>query len=191
MDAQFWIYIVIGIIYLVSTLLKKKDQPAPEVPESERTERRRPVTSQAPSTEGPRQLTFEELLREITEGKQAQKRQPEAQTVPKYEPETVPEYEPYEKDPGEEARSLEDVDFNEADSAKRWKPYEEIPAHSFERKSLEETLYLEKSEIKFGKFEAFEKKDRRRLLDDYIRIIRDPQSLKQAVVMSEILKRKF
>lgn len=183
MDAQFWIYIVIGIIYLVSRMLKKPEQATPEPPERQQREPRRTVANEAPSTEIPRQLTFEELLREITEGKQAQKRQPEPQAVPKYEP--------YEKDPGEEARSLEKVDFDEAASAKQWKPYEEIPVRTVERKSLEETMRLEDTVISFGKFEAFEKKDRRRALDDYIKIIRNPASLRQAVVMSEILKRKF
>lgn len=183
MDAQFWIYIVIGAIYLLSRMLKKQEQESPQAPEKQQPEGRRPVLRESAPTEIPRQLTFEELLREITEGKQADKRQPEAEAAPMYEP--------YEKDRGEEARSLEEVNFDEADNAKRWKPYEQIPAGGFERKSLEETLYLEKNEIKFGKFESFEKRGRRRLLDDYMKIIRNPESLRQAVVMSEILKRKF
>jgi len=167
----------------LSRLLKKPEQTTGEAPESQRPDKKRPSQVPQPSTETRRQLTFEELLREITEGKQAQKQQ--------RAPEPAPAYETYEKDPGEEARSLERVDFDEAKNANRWKPYEQIPARSFERKSLEETLRLEDTVVNFGKFEAFENKHRARLLDDYIKILRNRATLRQAVVMSEILKRKF
>ena len=183
MDAQFWIYVVILAVFFLSRLLKKPEQATGEAPESQRPGRRAPARTSQPSTETPRQLTFEELLREITEGKQAQKHTPE--------PEPVPAYESYETDPGEEARSLEDVNFDEADNANRWKPYEEIPARTVERKSLEETLRLQDTAINFGKFHAFETKHRARSADEYIKLIRNPTTLRQAVVMSEILKRKF
>lgn len=183
MDAQFWIYIVILAIYFLTRLLKKPEQATGEAPETQRPEKRAPARTHQPPTETPRQLTFEELLREISEGKHAQKHKPE--------PEPVPAYESYEKDPGEEARSLEEVNFEEADNAGRWKPYEEIPPGAVERRSLEETLRLEDTVISFGKFHAFETKHRTRLADEYIKLIRNPTTLKQAVVMSEILKRKF
>ena len=181
MDAQFWIYVAIGVIYFLSTLLKKKEPVPGESPDAQQTERTPRRQVEEPS--GERQLTFEELLREITEAKQVQRPAPQ--------PEVVPRYESYEKDPGEEARSLEKVDFDEAENARKWKAYEEIPARSFERKSLEETLRLEDTKVDFRKFEAFERKNQRKLLDDYVKMIRNPETLKQAVVMSEILKRKF
>ena len=183
MDAQFWIYVVIIAIYFLSRLFKKPEQAPKESPESERPERRGPLRTDLPPAEVPRQLTFEELLREITEGKQAQKQQ--------REPEPVPAYDSYEKDPGEEARSLEQIDLNTPENANRWKPYEEIPVRAVERKSLEETLRLGDTVINFNKFEAFENRSRTRLLDDYLKIIRNPATLRQAMVMSEILKRKF
>jgi hypothetical protein len=183
MDAQVWIYIIIGVIYFLSRLLKKPEQAPGEVPEPQNRERRIPRPPGQPATDQPRPLTFEELLREITEGKQVQQRQPER--------EVVTEYKSYEKDLGEEARSLEDVDFNEADRAEKWKPYEEVPARSQERKSLEETMRLEDTVVDFRRFQAFEKKNQRKLLDDYSRLLRNPVTLKQAVVLSEILKTKF
>ena len=183
MDAQFWIYVVIVAIYFLSRLFKKPEQETGKAPESHHPEKRVPSQTHQPPNAMPRQLTFEELLREITEGKQAEKQQ--------RAPEPAPAYEPYEKDPGEEARGLERVDFDEAENARKWKPYEEIPVRALERKSLEETLRLEDTVINFGKFEAFENKQRTRLLDDYIKIIRNPATLRQAVVISEILKRKF
>jgi hypothetical protein len=183
MDAEFWIYIVIGAIYFLSRLFKKQEQPTGESPEPQRPERRIPGQSGPPPTDAPRPMTFEELLREITEGKQAQKRPP--QPVPQ------PEYESYEKDIVDEARSLEETNFEETERATKWKAYEGIPASNIERRSLEETLRLEDTVVNFRKFDVFENKDQNRLSDDYIRILRNPQTLKQAVVMSEILKRKF
>ena len=183
MDAQFWIYIIIGIIFFLSRLLKKPEQASGESGEAPvpggRTTRQQPQ----PSADAPRPLTFEELLREITEGKQGQKRQPQR--------EVVPEYESYEKDPGEEARSLEEVTYDEEEQVSRWKPYEEIPVRAAERRSLEETLRLEDTVMDFRKFDAFEQRVKKKLSEDYIKIIRNPETLKQAVVMSEILKRKF
>lgn len=187
MDAQFWIYIAIGAIYFLSRFFKKPEEGAGEIPEPRRTEKQRPVNAGVPRPET-RQLTFEELLREITEGKQAQ-RKPEPE--PELELEPVPVYEKYEQTLAEEGRSLEEVDFNEADRAVRWKSYEEIPPRTEERRSLEETMRLEDTKVDFGKFAAFENKQRKRLLDDYVKLIRNPESLRQAVVMSEILKPKF
>lgn len=182
MDNQLWIYVIIGVIYLLTRLFKKPVEGAGEAQETQEPEMRRTRT-QPPPTEVPRQLTFEELLREITEGKQA--RPPQREPEPVYE-----QLEPYEKELGDEARSLERVDFDEVEAATRWKPYEEIPVVT-ERKSLEETMLLEDKKIEFGKFESFERKDQSRLLHNYIMLMRNPESLKQAIVMSEILKRKF
>jgi hypothetical protein len=184
MDAQFWIYIVIGVIYFLSRLLKKPEQAPGEGPDSQQPQRGRQAQA-GQGTEKPRQMTFEELLREITEGKQAQ---PQA---PRPRPRQEPQYETLEKDLGDEARSLERVDFDEAENARVFQKYEEAKSLALERRSLEETLKLEDTVVDFKRFEAFEKKKRRNVLQDYIKIIRNPESLKHAVVMSEILKRKF
>ncbi len=186
MDAQFWIYVAIGAIYFISRFFKKPEEGAGEIPEKQQHEKRRSVNADLPRAET-RQLTFEELLREITEGKQAQ-RKPEP--GPELELEPVPVYEKYEQELAGEAKSLEEVNVNEPERV-RWKPYEEIPPRAQERRSLEETLRLEDTKVDFGKFVAFENKQRKKLLDDYVKLIRNPESLRQAVVMSEILKRKF
>jgi hypothetical protein len=43
----------------------------------------------------------------------------------------------------------------------------------------------------FGKFKEFEQEKKRNLLEEYITDFKDPEGFKKAVVMSEILKRKF
>src|SRR5688500_17357652 len=82
---QFWIYIIIGVIYFLSRLLKKPEQENGESPESQRPAQRRPGQPDQTTGDRPKALTFEELLREITEGKQAQKRQPEPTRQHEYE----------------------------------------------------------------------------------------------------------
>ncbi len=187
MDAQFWIYIVIGIIYFISRMLKKPEASQP--PRPRRT--RETADDAAPAEPEPTPVSFEDLLREIMEGKQVQKPRPREVPQPTREPVPMPMYEAYEQDPGEEARSLEEIDAEEESVAQRWKPYEEIPAGNVERISLEETLRLEDTVVDFKRFEAFERRDERRVSHEYMKILRNPQTLKQAVVMSEILKRKF
>lgn len=182
MDAQFWIYIVIGVIYFLSKLLKKPEQGPGEAPDTQQPAGRRLQPGQA-STEKPRQVTFEELLREITEGKQAPKTEPQ--------PRQEHRYESFDNDLKEEAQSLERVDFDEAENARIFQKYEEAQSLANERRSLEETMRLEDTIVDFKRFEAFERKVKRNVVHDYVKIIRDPERLRQAVVMSEILKRKF
>lgn len=182
MDVEFWLYVVIGVVYFLSRLLKKGEQATSEAPKPQRRERpkpARPVPTPA-SREAERPMTFEDLLREIMEGKQAQRR-----------PEPVKTYQTEEREADDEAQSLEEVGIDEVQRAPRWKPYEEVPDRAFERQSLEETLHLEDTVVEFKKFEPFQQREEKRLSEEYIKIIRNPESLRQAVVMSEILKRKF
>lgn len=186
MDFEFWIYVIIGIVYFLTRLFKKAEPGNTEVPPPQRKERPRPASAAPePSGEG-RPLTFEELLREITEAK----RQPKPQPRPEPEPQPVPVYEPYEQDPGPEAKSLEEVGVDEVSTATRWKGYEQIPA-DYERVSLEEKLRLEDTVVDFKRFDVFEKREDKKPLEEYIRIMRNPEALRQAFVMSEILQRKF
>lgn len=177
---QFWIYIIIAVIYFLSRLLKKPEQDNGESTETQRPAQRKPGQPEQKG-ERPGALTFEELLREITENKQPQKREPQ----PRHQ------YESYETDIGEEARSLEQVTIDEAEDARIFKAYEDAKRQVFERKSLEETLSLKDTVVDFRKFDVFESQKKKSLSDDFIKLIRNPVTLKQAVVMSEILKRKF
>ena len=179
MDVQFWIYIIIGVIIFLSRLLKKPAQAPEESTDTRPPERRRPVHSGQTTSERPKQLTFEELLREITEGKQAQKPVPQ------------PRFETLEDDPGDEARSLEEVNYEEVENTRPFKAYEGTKSPIFKHTSLEETMHLEDTVVDFGKFKVFENQKQKNILVDYVNIIRNPGALRQAVVMSEILKRKF
>jgi hypothetical protein len=135
-----------------------------------------PVKPQASPS---KMLTFEELLKEITESK----------TQPKPEPQQEV-YENYEEEIPEEEQDLEDVEYD----YKRDKvavEYEEAKQHAFERPSLEETLNIKDIDTRFEKFKVFEQETQSNLVDKYLIDFYDPEGLKKAVVMSEVLQRKF
>lgn len=183
MDSQFWISIVILVIVFLSRLLKK-DKPEPESDEPPTPRQPRPRENAGRQvTERPKQLTFEELLREITEAKQPSK--PTYQTQPKSD---VVDYD--DDIPGEE----QDLEVIEQDYRKKdpvYDMYETGKRQAFQRPSLEETMNVRDTVIEFGKFKAFEQTEQRNILYDYTKDLKDPDGLKKAFVLTEILNRKF
>jgi hypothetical protein len=173
---QFWLYVIIGLIYLLSRARKKKADQSPG-PVDAREER--PFSSSPRHQENkPKQLSFEELLKEITESKQ--QRQPMEEPVVDYD-----------ENLEEEEKDLEDVEYDHRKQDKTYEVYEEAKKQAFHRPSLEETLKLQDTVVSFGKFKAFEKGAETNLAAEYLKEFHDPDGLKKAVVMSEILKRKF
>jgi hypothetical protein len=184
MELQHWIYLIVGIIYLVSRALKKPQSQPTDVPDYKPDRQVRYDSTPPPSVEKPKQLTFEELLREITEAKQPK--------PPVYEPvQPRPAYVDYDDQIGEEAQDLEDVNYNYRKKDKLYDDYEEGKRQAFLRPSLEETMNVRDTNMDFGKFKVFERVQQRDLLEEYTKDFKDPEGLKKAVVMSEILNRKF
>jgi len=177
MDEKVLIYIIIGIIYFLFNRLKKKN------PEEQEVER---PTDQQPDSNRPRPVSFEELLREITEGKQPQSTPPAFES--KYrQPEPEPTYVDYDDNIEIEEKSLEKVNF---DQERTNEIYENAKKMAFNRPSLEESLKLSDVNTTFGKFKEFEVTADRNILLDYIKDLRDPKGLKKALILSEVLNRK-
>ncbi|MFZ6011923.1 MAG: hypothetical protein ACOYXT_16395 [Bacteroidota bacterium] len=182
-DFQVWLYVLIAIGYALSRFLKKSgDQPKPEQREPQSGQQ--PAYGKPTASAKPKALTFEELLREISESKRPEK--------PVYQP-TPPkqEFVDYDDDLGEEERDLEEVDYESKRQDKVYEIYEEAKKKAFERASLEETMNVRDTDMKYGKFNVFEQGQQRNLLEEYTRDFRDPEGFKKALVMSEILNRKF
>jgi hypothetical protein len=179
-DYQFWLYVLIGVIYLLARVLKKPAQKPTDVPDSRPD---RPVARFEPPPAKPRApsktLTFEELLREITESKAQPQPAPERDADVNYDEELK-----------EEAQDLEDVNYDYK-TDKVTLEYEAAKQQAFLRPSLEETLSIKDTDTKFEKFKAFEVQTQANLLDKYLIDFSDPEGLKKAIVMSEILQRKF
>lgn len=185
-DFKVWFYLILGAIYLISRLLRKKpDTASPS--ETPRPERSVPDFEVAPRRDDkPKALTFDELLREITQSKE--------QEQPSHKPASVPQadYVDYDDDVKDEEQDLEEVNYEEYyRQEKPVRAYEEAKTAAFYRPSLEETMKIEDTVVNFSKFRVFEEEKKRNLLEEYTTDLRDPEGLKKAVVLSEILNRRF
>ena len=179
-DIQFWIYLIIGVVYLISRVRKKRETEPVDDPQP-KTERR--FDNQRGEQPSPQKgLTFEELLRQITEAK--------APTRPVVQPQS--EYVDYDDNLKDEEQDLEDVsgDYRKKDKA-FYDTYENAKIQAFNRASLEETLKLEDTDMKFGKFKVFEEEDQTNYLNDYLKDLKDPDGFKKAFVLSEVLQRRY
>ena len=172
---QFWLYVIIAVIYLLSRARKKKADESPGPVDANDA---RPLSSAPPPGNKPKQLSFEELLKEITESKQ--------QRPPIEEPVVD-----YDENLEEEEQDLEDVEYDYRKQNKTYEVYEEAKKQAFLRPSLEETMKVKDTVVSFGKFKEFERGDETNLASEYLKDFHDPDGFKKAVVMSEILKRKF
>lgn len=185
-DFQVWFYIILGIIYVVTRFMKKQEEPpkdmAPKRPEKPVQRYEPPVSKPVP---GPKALTFEELLREITEAKTVESKPVVMPPMPQTK------YVDYDDNLAEEEEDLEDEGYDYRKQDQVYNVYEEAKRQAFERPSLEETMKRGEAVGTYGKFKAFEEKQQRNLLEEYVGNFNDPEQLKKAVVMSEILNRKF
>lgn len=174
-DFKVILWIIIGLIYLFAR--RKKEEPAPR--------RQRPVEDAEPvEPQEPAPKTFEELLREIEGMKQPQ---PPPRPV-----ERQPEVVDYDENIGEEERDLEDVTPSyRRDDEQIYQVYEQAKAQAFSRPSLEETVKLEDTIVRFKQFKGYEKEGRSNALHEYLQDLRDPKGLKKAFVLSEVLRPKF
>ncbi|MDL5051536.1 hypothetical protein QQ054_36640 [Oscillatoria amoena NRMC-F 0135] len=183
MDDKIIYYVIIGAIYVLYNWLKRKKQPQESPPDFE------PPADQSSGQpqQKPKPLTFEELLREITEAKR-----PEPEPVAEYkQPQPAQqEYVDYEEDIEDEVEEQEGGKAYDFRKEATYKEFEEAKRQAFYRKSLEETTRLEDVNVEFGRFKEFEKVQQRNLLEEYTRDLRDPEGFKKAVILSEILNRR-
>ncbi len=181
-DIQFWIYLIIGVIYLISRARKKREAEPPVDAPQPKTQRRFDSQAETQPVVPQKGLTFEELLREITEAKAPSRPIAQSKT----------EYIDYDDNLPEEEQDLEDVsgDYRKKDIA-FYNTYENAKMQAFNRASLEETVKLEDTDMKFGKFKVFEEDDQTNYLNDYLKELKDPDGFKKAFVLSEVLQRRY
>lgn len=167
MGLSFWIYIIIAIVFAVVRQMKKSAKGAEERP-------RTPDYDQSDN----KPMTFEELLREI----QASKNPPPPPPAP------TPVYAKTEYR-SVEAESLETN--STTNDNRSFELYEKAKREAFQRPSLEETLKLEDTVMKYSHFKEYDESVKRTVALDVMENFKDPEGFKKAFIMSEILKRKF
>lgn len=181
-DFQFWLYILFAVIYFVSRALKKKRQPGPSEDVDMETPRRN------------RPKTFEELLQEFTEGKESVKEEVR---------ETEQEIEDFRE--VREVKSTDDVRRRVEKEVSSKTLFEEGTTRSFSdeesRRVYEESVKrAEGAALDFSRDEDFKSKLKSRrhdtaevhtLADDIKDMLSSPDNVKKAVVLGEILNRKY
>ncbi len=201
---QFWLYIIIAVIYVISKALQKSNR---QKQEQARRPPRNPEHDAGEPSESPPPMSFEELLREITEGKKPKAQPapppPKVSTVPPFE-RPKPAFVDYDDELEEEEKSLEKVDYDRERQETTRQVYERAQREA----SLKSSLGTLQSDIKGRKssletlesslrssisprFEPFRVTGKENLIAEYVKELRTPSGMKKAVVLSEILKTKF
>jgi len=177
MELKVLIWIIIGVVYLIARLRKKQAPPPPR--------RQQQPDPEASTSERPQ--TFEELLREI-EGMKQPKPEPEPEPEPFY-PAPKPIFEK-DREP-EAARPVENTYYDYRDHDKIYEVYEEARKQAFLRPSLEESVKLSDTIVRFDSFKGYKFDQTPTQASDILQELRDPKSFRKAFILSEILKRKF
>ncbi len=175
MDFQFWIWVIVIIITLIARANKKSKQPAesagrPDAPP-------RPAPGKA--------ISFEDLLREIQEGKMLTKPEPTPQKKKPYD------FVDYDDNLEEEERSLEDVTYDAAKDDAVLKTYEAAKREAFNRPSLETIDQPRDNKVQFGHFKEYDQKIKGRPGLKFLKELKNPEGFRKAIILSEILNRKY
>jgi Ribosomal subunit 39S len=177
MDIQFWVWLIVIVITLIARANKKK----PESFDSEQREIPNPPSSPT------KPVTFEDLLREIQASK-APKPKP-VSMAPKQVSSSQYDVEDYDDNLGDENKSLERNDYYSNDKFNE--TYENAKKAAFSRASLEETMKVEDTEVKFNQFKEYSKKEGHSLASEYANELKNPKNFKRAIILSEILNKRF
>ncbi len=177
----FWI--VVGLIYIITKARGKQKRQAEQQGETR---------DAAPES---KPISFEDLLREIQQAKNP-KAEPPIQQRPVLQP-SAPQrpakpydYQDYDDDIEEEEKR-EIVKPNYKSDDKIYDVYEEAKKQAFVKPSLEETMKVEDTVMKFDQFQEYKQERVKSRGVAFLREFKDPEGFKKAFIMSEILKRKF
>jgi hypothetical protein len=179
MDIQFWIWLIVIVITLIARANKKKPQTF------DQDQREYPNT---PSDNTNKPVTFEDLLREIQAAK-APKSQPSPVVSKPYVATRQQDFEDYDDNLGDENKSLEQTDYYADD--KIYETYESAKKAAFSRASLEETMKVEDTDVRFNQFKEYSKTTSKSAAAEYAKELQNPQSFKRALILSEILNKRF
>jgi hypothetical protein len=191
MGLSFWIYIIITIVIFIVRQMKKSAQN--NIPTEQPRRDPDPDTTTTP-------MTFEELLREIQASKtpQAPKEIQSAKPIRPAKPIQKSYEVDYDEDIEEEEKDLETIpakDYRSYEDKpvenRSYEIYEKAKKEAFERKSLEETMKLSDTVMKYDHFKEYDDTSRKSLAGDILNDFKDPDGFRKAFIMSEILKRKF
>ncbi|MDN3204567.1 hypothetical protein [Algoriphagus sediminis] len=184
MDWGNIIYIIAVIIYFIYTASRKKKKNIPQAPDAD------PSTNEEPSGG----MSFEDLLREIREAQNPKKKE-EPRELIKPKQEVKPEKTPLK--PYKEARKPEPEISRRPEKTRASKPSDaEIPsAEDFDMDDAFERMRQEEERIAQVAASIPSQKDvnyrtKKKKVNPYATRLKNRNSIKEAVVLNEILNRK-
>jgi len=132
-----------------------------------------------------RPMTFEDLLREIQTSKSTER---------KPAPEPVKPFQSYEEITEETVNeNLPETEYSRDTftSSETYKSYEKAKTEAFQRASLEETMSLASTDLKYSKFSEYQAIKEPSIADKLSADFRDPDTLKKYFIINEVLNRKW
>ena len=177
----FWI--IVGLIYIISKARSKQKKQVG------------PLDDRTATSPEAKPVSFEDLLREIQQAKNPKQeplvqQRPVLQPSPAQRPAKPYDYQDYDDEiEEEEKRQTIQPDYKSDD--KIYDVYEDAKKQAFLRPSLEETMTVEDTVMKFDQFKNYKKEKAIVPGLAYLKEFNDPEGFKKAFIMSEILKRKF
>ncbi len=181
-DIQILVYLIIGIIYIISRALKGKNKSA-KPPQ-------RPAARTSPPQQKPKApSSFEEILAEF--GKRIEEERGGAVEIEEEEEEI--EYKPLviEEDVNRKEFQQEGRNRQFADEESRRVYEEAIVRAEGADLAFEADANFQNSRLNFG-FDAYEKKEKDNKFAREIRsMLQDGEGAKKAVILAEILNRKY
>ena len=181
-DYKWVIYLVLGLIYFFAKGRKKPKQ---------QEDRQR---DNSPTVPAEKPISFEDLLREIQTAKTPKQPEPHRPVVvskPSYETPSYPKYDDYDDDLKDEKKVLEDVNYDYRKKDNIYDVYEKAKVAAFQRPSLEETMKVQDTVVRFGQFKEYQKEETPSLASLIANDFHNPENIRKAFVMSEILRRKY
>jgi hypothetical protein len=169
-----WIIGIILYFWIKSRKASSSQSPEENIP--------RPTN---PTSAGP--VTFEDLLREIQSS-----RKPEREPAPT--PAPAKPFESYEEVSEESFReTIPETEYSRDSfsTSETYKSYEKAKSEAFQRASLEDTLKLENTDIKFLKFSEYQATKEPTVAEQISTEFRDPDTLKKYFIVNEVLNRKW
>jgi len=221
MDKELIFYLIFGLIYLLSRIGKKKKKrgaPPPSPPKQQPRPQSQPVATQ-PQSSAPQQeeqeapLSFEDILRELS-GEGRKKRQQPVEPDPEPEPVRIPPppvKKPLVSPPSAQTsedtnRSMGERNTDAADlwgayktekkggdrnteAADLWGAYKEGRKKEHKLTAAEQKDKEEHRSIKFDEYNVTAKVNP--LTAEIREMLEDPEDVRKAIVIAEILQRKY
>jgi hypothetical protein len=180
MELKVWIWLIIIAGSFIANVIKKKRQSAPSPARRKPTSNGDIEAAQLPSENSP--MTFEELLREIEGAKKSPAHR---------DPLPDEKYYGYSETSEQKPALLEDANYDYRQHDSIYDIYENAKKEAFSRPSLEETMKLRDTSVKYGAFRNYQRQRSSAFALDFAEEIRKPSGFKKAFIMSEIIQRRF